>query len=139
MTARALAQAIVFAGTYLLAAAYALTTTPPFDADPVALLVSAGAAAALTFGWALADGRGSVPGSQPVRLWASASLVAALVVNAHAAVMWLVLADAMGGAAAGISPAWVLGTGALTVAVSAGCGTAVAAAGVRTGRARGQQ
>lgn len=139
MTARALAQVIVFAASCLLVAAYALTTTPPLDADPVALLAFAGAAAALTFGWALADGRGSVSGSRPVRLWATASLVAALVVDAHTAVMWFVLAGARGGAAAGISAGWILSTGVLTVVVSAGCGTAVAAAGVRTGQARRQQ
>ncbi|GAB2608350.1 hypothetical protein [Kocuria arenosa] len=58
---------------------------------------------------------------------------------AYLAVVACALTGAMGGTAAGINPGWVLATGALTVAVSAGCGTSVAAARVRTGRARGRR
>lgn len=136
VTGRAVAQVTVFAVTYLAVVAYALTSAVHVDADLAALLAAGGAAAALTFGWALADGRRAVPGSRPVRLWATASLVAALVVHAHATATWLLLAGAMGGSVPGISPGRLLSTGVLTVAVSVGCGSAVAAAGVRTGQAR---
>ncbi|MHC5560960.1 hypothetical protein [Kocuria sp. U4B] len=139
MTARALAQVSVFAAAYLAVAAYALTTTPDFDADLVAVLVAGGAAAALTFGWAVADGRRPAPGSRPVRRWAAASVVAALLGQAPAVAAWFLLAGAMGGAVGWMDPGRMLIDGVLTVVVAAGVGTAVAAAGVSIGQARRQR
>lgn len=98
------------------------------------MLVGAAASGALVFGWALADGRRPEAVPRPVRLWAAATLAAALTATALVLGFWFVLAAAMGGSTSRVDAVPVAGYGVLAVAVTAACGTTVAAAGVRIGR-----
>lgn len=137
---RALALIVVFAVAYAVAYAVAVAsefaTSLPLDPAYLPLLVGVGAAAALIWGWASADGRrpDSVP--RPVQLWAAASLVSALVVTALVSALWIFLAAAMGGSVVAGELPWIIAAAWVAAVLAAGVGTAVAAAVVRAARMR---
>lgn len=134
VAARALALILVFAAASTGAVVSEFRMPLPLDPAYSPLVVGAVAAAALTCGWAFIDGQRPASVPRPVQLWAAASLVFALVVSALVLTLWIFLAAAMGGSVAVGQLPWIIAAAMMVAVVTAGVGTAVAAAIVRAAR-----
>jgi len=136
VAARAFALILVFTGAYAGAVVSKFGMSLPLDPAYSPLVVGAVAAAALTCGWAFADGQRPASIPHPVQLWAAVSLVAALVATALVLALWIFIAAAMGGSVRVGELPWIIAAAMMVAVLTAGVGTAVAAVVVRAARSR---
>lgn len=136
VAARALVLILVFAGAYAGAVVSKFEVSLPLDPAYSPLVVGAVATAALTCGWAFTDGQRPAAVPRPVQLWATASLVFALVVIALVLTLWIFLAAAMGGSVRAGELPWIIAAAMMAIVLTAGVGAAMAAAVVRAARFR---
>lgn len=136
VVARALALILVFAGAYAGAVGSGFGASLLLDPAYSPVLAGAVATVALTCGWAFADGQRPCSVPRPVQLWAVASLVSASVMTALVLALWIFLAAAMGGSVRAGQLPWIIAAAMMVAVLTAGVGTAMAAAVVRAARIR---